>query len=620
MSLQIASPFQQFFDRDGSPLDNGFVYVGTANLNPETDPLIVFFDDALTIPAAQPLRTSNGYIVRNGSPARVYTSQEDFSLTVRDKNSVLVFTVADATAASNLATQFAQFVSDLADGSGSSLVGYNQGGTGAIDRTVESRLRDIPSVNDFPDIQTAIAAAVAGGFVIGVSSDTTVLIPTDAATLQIALDRLTPLNSQCQIELRFESAHQPASGATVSNGDYSQFRVTSVDAEVTISALFGTSDSFLTGNHAQMPRLECLIDANNQLGTGYYANSGSVGFIAAGCGLKNVWGTGLLAYGASRVFAENTIFTGCAVNGATGAGITSWNSIIAADGADVSNSNYYGAQAAHGGILNFDAGNADGCFRYGIRGSDGGYISADNATANNCGVFGSALGVGYGFYAFNQSTISARDASAINCISYGVIATGASNVHVRDGTFTGCGLAGVYSSTGSTIDASACDVSNSDQHGFWADGASSIAASSGTATGCGTGTIDAAVFADNGATVDIAGGTLSGSTGYAVRCQSGSTVNAENSDMTNAANRAAFVSNGSTLTADSATATGAGVEGINCGAGSIANIRLANFQRGGSPATTDIVVDSGSIINANGATGGTNIVKNTLNVNGIIFG
>lgn len=96
MSLQVASPFQQFFDRDGSPLDNGFVYVGTANLNPETNPVAVYFDDARTIPAAQPLRTSNGYIVRNGSPARVYMTGENFSLTVRDKNGALVFTVPDA--------------------------------------------------------------------------------------------------------------------------------------------------------------------------------------------------------------------------------------------------------------------------------------------------------------------------------------------------------------------------------------------------------------------------------------------------------------------------------------------------------------------------------------------
>jgi hypothetical protein len=150
MSLQIVSPFQQFFDRDGSPLDNGFVYVGIANLNPETNPLTIFFDDALAIPAAQPLRTSNGYIVRNGSPARLYTSQEDFSLTVRDKNGVLVFTAADATSLSNLQAQ-------LAAPSGSSLVGYNEGSANAVDRTVQSRLRDFVSVADFGAVGDGVA-------------------------------------------------------------------------------------------------------------------------------------------------------------------------------------------------------------------------------------------------------------------------------------------------------------------------------------------------------------------------------------------------------------------------------------------------------------------------------
>lgn len=96
MSLQIASPFQQFFDAAGDPLDSGYIYVGTVNLNPETNPITVYYDEALTIPAAQPLRTMNGYVMRNGSPARLYTASVDFSMTVRNKNGALVFAVASA--------------------------------------------------------------------------------------------------------------------------------------------------------------------------------------------------------------------------------------------------------------------------------------------------------------------------------------------------------------------------------------------------------------------------------------------------------------------------------------------------------------------------------------------
>ena len=140
--LQIQSPFQQLFDTNGSPLDDGYVYIGTANANPETSPIAIYWDDAGTIPAAQPLRTLNGYIVRSGTPARVYTALEDFSMTVKDRQGRVVFSVLDATSLSNLQ-------SSLASSSGSSLVGFLQAGTGAQLRTVQSKLRDVVSVQDF---------------------------------------------------------------------------------------------------------------------------------------------------------------------------------------------------------------------------------------------------------------------------------------------------------------------------------------------------------------------------------------------------------------------------------------------------------------------------------------
>ena len=140
--LQIQSPFQQLFDTNGSPLDDGYVYIGTANTNPETSPIAIYWDDAGTIPAAQPLRTLNGYIVRSGTPARVYTALEDFSMTVKDRQGRVVFSVLDATSLSNLQ-------SSLASSSGSSLVGFLQAGANAQPRTVQSKLRDVVSVKDF---------------------------------------------------------------------------------------------------------------------------------------------------------------------------------------------------------------------------------------------------------------------------------------------------------------------------------------------------------------------------------------------------------------------------------------------------------------------------------------
>lgn len=79
----ITSPLPQFFDLNGEPLANGRLYFGTANANPETSPITVYWDEAGTQPAAQPISTKNGYPVRNGTPAAVYVNG-DYSLMVRD--------------------------------------------------------------------------------------------------------------------------------------------------------------------------------------------------------------------------------------------------------------------------------------------------------------------------------------------------------------------------------------------------------------------------------------------------------------------------------------------------------------------------------------------------------
>jgi hypothetical protein len=96
-ALSIQVPFPVFQDRDGQPLDNGYVWLGEANLNPQTNPVVAYFDSALTIIAAQPLRTINGYISNSGTPAQVYVDGVSFSILVQDSKGSMVYNFADGT-------------------------------------------------------------------------------------------------------------------------------------------------------------------------------------------------------------------------------------------------------------------------------------------------------------------------------------------------------------------------------------------------------------------------------------------------------------------------------------------------------------------------------------------
>lgn len=86
---QVTGPYPIFTDLDGTPLDDGYLYIGAINQDPEQNPIQVFWDANLTIPATQPIRTSNGYAYRNGTPALLYTAGE-FSITIRNKREEFV--------------------------------------------------------------------------------------------------------------------------------------------------------------------------------------------------------------------------------------------------------------------------------------------------------------------------------------------------------------------------------------------------------------------------------------------------------------------------------------------------------------------------------------------------
>jgi hypothetical protein len=131
-----------FGDLDGDALDNGKLYIGEPNKDPEIYPAACFWDECLTIPATQPLRVNSGYVTNGGLRAPVYTSLASFSMRLRDRRDVLVDYIPDAN--SLLGSLISSGV-----GKGADLVGFLQAGAGAVARTAQAKMRDFINVMDF---------------------------------------------------------------------------------------------------------------------------------------------------------------------------------------------------------------------------------------------------------------------------------------------------------------------------------------------------------------------------------------------------------------------------------------------------------------------------------------
>jgi hypothetical protein len=159
-ALSIQPTYPIFTDIDGQPLEAGYVWIGTANLDPQTNPITVYWDAALTILAPQPIRTLAGYPSNNGTPARLYVNS-DYSIRVMNKNGSTVYSAPAATE---------RYSDVVVSGVNAEDVIYDPPFANAVQTNVEAKLAQTVSVKDFgavgdgvTDDTAAFRAATATG-------------------------------------------------------------------------------------------------------------------------------------------------------------------------------------------------------------------------------------------------------------------------------------------------------------------------------------------------------------------------------------------------------------------------------------------------------------------------
>ena len=293
-------------------------------------------------------------------------------------------------------------------------------------------------------------------------------IPDDYVSLQSAIDDIKLKHSSgVRVRITIRRDHKPKMSLLLRDTILPNVMILSEDNIVKVSDNMGTNTNLIDVANSYGLFFNCLVDLEGKGGHGIYLHGGSYIRISPNCGVINAGYDGLNVRQGSTAIAINSVFTGASQNSSDGAGISAWGGTVMANGADVSNSKYYGARSAHGGTLDFDDGIANNCFRHGIRASMNGRVTCRRAQAKNCGTDG--------IYALNGSQINALEADASNSGSAGFYAMGASMINAREGIADGSDY-GVRAGDGSTVNFRGGSLSNIKTHAVEASNSSTIEA------------------------------------------------------------------------------------------------------------------------------------------------
>ena len=96
MSNKVTTPYPLFSDIDGSPLIAGFLFFGESGKDAKQFPISVYWDEAKTLPATQPISVRNGLIVKDNVPSAIFIEESSCSIAINNRNNypirqILVF-------------------------------------------------------------------------------------------------------------------------------------------------------------------------------------------------------------------------------------------------------------------------------------------------------------------------------------------------------------------------------------------------------------------------------------------------------------------------------------------------------------------------------------------------
>lgn len=464
----LAGAGQQFFDNVGNTLSGGKLWSYQAGT---TTPQTTYTTSAGNVAHTNPIILDSAGRVPGG----------EIWLTTGASYKFVLMTSADVTLATwdNITG-----INGTGIATNASVVQYDPAGTGAVSTTVQAKLRQTVSVMDFgatsggsntAAINAAINYAISSGARVKFPFAATIRVPEDAPTIQAAIDAIYPDPTVgFLLTVQLSAGYQIPSGISVTNGDYSNIQITSIDATVNITPTFvgvNGGDSFsvnslFVANKAKAPRWSIFVDCNNVAGGLVYEQS--TGFIAGSKGVTDSAEYGVYVKNQSQVNATNAIFT---LSG-YGNRVTV-NSMFSAPQANFSgtkNELYVGTNQA----ANLDV----------SRGSVVYVTGASGALTNLSGGAGRGLGV-------RRSFVSATHVDCSNVAISGVDADNASIVALDNSIVSNCGVHGVISSV-SWVSFFSGTATNNAQFNLYAEAGGRIMARNAVLTGGGVQGIRAA--------------------------------------------------------------------------------------------------------------------------------